>query len=656
MAFQKLKSVVTLGGAVDGSFEKVGSAFNSSIGKSKRAVKDLEREQQGLTRSIKTSQKASEKLAGVESKKADLTSVGGSLETDRKDKNKAIRRERELLKKLNIDKDEMAKNESADLSAIEKKIQEVNARLNDQVEQRDKLTKSIKENSKEQDELNRESSKLKTSIKNVDELTEQYDELGREIDRVSDRTKAFQRVASETKHIKSMAKTAGMVVGAVWSATTATAGLMTVTNAQTTEMVGMAKAYDMSIKQFQTWGGVAQQAGLNAENVGDLVEELSNKFGEFKALGKQSSVSDAFGALGLTKEMLDSKSAVEQFELIMHRIQGVSDKQQAASIADMLFGGEGNKLATYIRNTGQSLSGLLVEQEKFVLLTEKGAKGAVAYGSAFYRLKSGIGAAWQEISGIVGGELSDDINKLSESVVNWVKANKKELAEDLLDTVKAAVSFGKVVFKVGSAINSVVQAMGGWQTIGIAVGSLIAAKLVVGVVSLIGAGITLVRTVGLMSAVMSTFNVVLAANPIGLAVVAVGALIFAGVQLYRNWDKITNWFDKKLTAFKTKFVDTFGFVGDIWNGITGLFGDDKDINIGSTVSHAIKQNNSSDAGKRAVDAIYSAAPANKGNTVHQNIGDIKVYAAPGQSPVEVAKEVHSKISGHQSSALYDLPA
>lgn len=60
----------------------------------------------------------------------------------------------------------------------------------------------------------------------------------------------------------------------------------------------------MSISKFTQWGGIAQQAGLNAENVGDMVEELTNKFGEFKALGKQSSVSDAFGVLKLNKSIL----------------------------------------------------------------------------------------------------------------------------------------------------------------------------------------------------------------------------------------------------------------------------------------------------------------------------------------------------------------
>lgn len=125
------------------------------------------------------------------------------------------------------------------------------------------------------------------------------------------------------------------------------AGLVTMTNQQTAEMVGLAQSYDMSIDRFKAWSAIAKSAGLNGENIGDLIEELSNKFGEFKVLGEQSAVADVFGALGIDQAMLDGMAAADQFEFIMKRLEGVGDKQQAASLADMLFGGEGNKVVTH---------------------------------------------------------------------------------------------------------------------------------------------------------------------------------------------------------------------------------------------------------------------------------------------------------------------
>ncbi|ENB2053153.1 phage tail protein, partial [Vibrio fluvialis] len=58
---QNLKTVVTLGGTVDSSFTKIGSAFQSSMGKATKSVKELERDQRQLTKQIRKS-----KLAGAD--------------------------------------------------------------------------------------------------------------------------------------------------------------------------------------------------------------------------------------------------------------------------------------------------------------------------------------------------------------------------------------------------------------------------------------------------------------------------------------------------------------------------------------------------------------------------------------------------------------
>lgn len=593
MVTQNLKTVVTLGGTVDGSFNKIGSAFNESMGKATKTVKELEREQGKLTKEIKKS-----KLAG------------------------------------------------ADVSL----------------------------------------------------LTRRYKQLGDELDDAREKAEAFEEASGLSDRLRGIGTASAAAVGGIWATTTAITGLMTVTNENTATMVGMAKSYDMSIDRFKAWSGVAQQAGLDGEHIGDMIEELRNKFGEFKALGEQSSVSDVFGALGIDASMMEGMAAAEQFEFIMKRLEGVTDKDQAASLADMLFGGEGNKVTTYIRNTGKSLHELLDEQRQFNLLTDKGANGAVAYGQSFKNLKTVISSAWQEISGIVGGEMAGDIQQLGQTVSKYVRENKDEVVGTLKSIVYGAKDFAVAVWNVGSMVNRVVQIFGGWETVGMAVASLLAGKLIIGLGSMIATGYQAVKAIGAMKVGMAGFNAVMAANPIGLAVAAVGALIFAGIELYQNWDAVTAWFSEKLTWFKTEFPATFnviktlfdwsplglivnnwepltGFFTDLWGGITGIFdaGLAKISGIWDTVSgwmdslkfwdndssapqvksyHQVQQES---AQGRTAAAINSSYPASKGNTVHQRVGEIKVYAAPGQSPAEVAQAVHSQLGGYQDSALYDLP-
>ncbi|EKO3380801.1 phage tail protein [Vibrio fluvialis] len=590
---QNLKTVVTLGGTVDSSFTKIGSAFQSSMGKATKSVKELERDQRQLTKQIRKS-----KLAG------------------------------------------------ADVSL----------------------------------------------------LTKRYQELSQQLDEARDKAEAFEGAAGVGSKLRGIGKAGVVAVGGIWATTTAIAGLMTVTNNTTSTMVGMAKAYDMNIERFNAWNGVAQQAGLDGEHIGDMIEELSNKFGEFKALGEQSSVADVFGALGINESMMEGMAAADQFEFIMKRLEGVADKQQAASLADMLFGGEGNKVTTYIRNTGKSLSELLDEQRQFNLLTEKGADGAVAYGQSFKNLQTIISSGWQEISGIVGGEMAGDIQQLSVTIGRYVRENKEAVSETLKSLVYGAKDFTVALWNVGATVNRVVQIFGGWETVGTAVSALLAGKLVVGLVSMGNMAFTAIKTIGALKVTMASLNVVMAANPIGALVAAVGLLIFAGIELWRNWDSVWAWFGEKIDWFQSAFPNAAAFIktafdwsplgmiinnwspitewfSGLWGGITGIFdaGLTKISGIWDTVSgwmDAMKfwendspapqaksyhQVQSESASNRAMAAINNSYPASRGHTFTQSVGEIKVYAAPGQSAEQVGRAVQAELSGYRNSALYDLP-
>ncbi|EKO3401917.1 phage tail protein [Vibrio fluvialis] len=590
---QNLKTVVTLGGTVDSSFTKIGSAFQSSMGKATKSVKELERDQRQLTKQIRKS-----KLAG------------------------------------------------ADVSL----------------------------------------------------LTKRYQELSQQLDEARDKAEAFEGAAGVGSKLRGIGKAGVVAVGGIWATTTAIAGLMTVTNNTTSTMVGMAKAYDMNIERFNAWNGVAQQAGLDGEHIGDMIEELSNKFGEFKALGEQSSVADVFGALGINESMMEGMAAADQFEFIMKRLEGVADKQQAASLADMLFGGEGNKVTTYIRNTGKSLSELLDEQRQFNLLTEKGADGAVAYGQSFKNLQTIISSGWQEISGIVGGEMAGDIQQLSVTIGRYVRENKEAVSETLKSLVYGAKDFTVALWNVGATVNRVVQIFGGWETVGTAVSALLAGKLVVGLVSMGNMAFTAIKTIGALKVTMASLNVVMAANPIGAMVAAIGLLIFAGIELWRNWDSVWAWFGEKIEWFQSAFPNAAAFIktafdwsplgmiinnwspitewfSGLWGGITGIFdaGLTKISGIWDTVSgwmDAMKfwendspapqaksyhQVQSESASNRAMAAINNSYPASRGHTFAQSVGEINVYAAPGQSAEQVGRAVQTELSGYRNSALYDLP-
>src|SRR5690606_16997880 len=79
-------------------------------------------------------------------------------------------------------------------------------------------------------------------------------------------------------------------------------------------------------------------------------------------------------------------------------------------------------------------------------------------------------------------------------------------------------------------------------------------------VTLMGKGLKALRTGALIPAIASTwaFTAALLANPITWVVVGIGALIAAGILLWKNWDKVTAWLGEKWEWLKNIF-------GNLWN-------------------------------------------------------------------------------------------
>ncbi|GAA03239.1 phage tail protein [Photobacterium leiognathi] len=574
-----------------------------------------------------------------------------------------------------------------------------------------KATKQVKSLEREQQKLAKQIKKAKLAGADVRFLTRRYEELGNQINDAAREAEGFDAAGGIGKGLRNGAVAIGATSGAVIGLTSAMGGLVAITNAQTAEQAGLAKSYGMTIEQYKAWGSIAAQAGLNAENTGDLVEELTNKIGEFKALGKQSSVSDVFGKLGIQKSMLEGLSAAEQFEFVMRRLEKVKDGQQAASLADMLFGGEGNKVVTYLRNSGKSLDDLLNKQKTINNLTQKGADGAAAYNTAWNSTLGAVTSSWQEVSGVVGGEMAPVLDALGVEISAYFKANKAAIVSFATGIVTASINLSRNIVAMAVSVNDVVDAFGGWQSVGAVVAGMMAGKMAVGIASTVGGIVSMVSALGSARSVMLGLNVVMAANPIGAVAAAVGLLTTAGLLLYQNWDSVVEWFAGKLEWFKTEFPATFStlktvfdwsplgmiinhwdkvpdYFSGLWGNVTAIF--DKYLGkvkaIWSTVSGFVDDlkfwqddddskpkattrtdnptsyskpsytgySGYGDYASRAASISSTTAPASNSSTkVYQTVEKIEVNAAPGQSPQSVGQAVATQLSDSRDGAMYD---
>lgn len=328
------------------------------------------------------------------------------------------------------------------------------------------LTKSIKETEVEVAKLTKKQEQLAKKIKegtlagkNVDKLKREYTDLDRSIkktkedaDELNKTLKVRRGLTSPFKHIgvtaamkgisggvrgrmesvktkglvPSMLPAVGTAVGGVGALLAGGIGGALALNAETAQQAGTARSYGVSLSTFKAWDAAGKLMGLSGENIGDLGEELANKVGEFKTLGKQSSLSDAFTGLGLTSADLAGKTNEEQMALVLDQALKTKDEQVGRSMVDMIMGGEGNKILTWMKLSGKTYEQLIAEQKKYILTTDAGTDGAVRGQMALSNLWTALSSAAQDVIGDLMGDLAPSITGLADEFTNWFRGGGEQ--------------------------------------------------------------------------------------------------------------------------------------------------------------------------------------------------------------------------------------
>lgn len=224
---------------------------------------------------------------------------------------------------------------------------------------------------------------------------------------------------------------------------------------------------------------------------------------------------------------------------------------------------------------------------------------AGSYTNQMKRLKGSVSDIAAEAGMALIPTLRDSIsyiNENDEAIKNFVIGGAKSFATGVKGMVKiggAFVDIAKastpIVYGLTAAFAAQKLIMGGSALLG-AYKALNSMQLVLGTSTKIGtavqwAWVAATNAMGVSASagtgVIATFNAVLAANPIGAIVVAVGALV-GGLKLL----------SKHFKWAKVVWDHTFGLIWDAVTGVLGLFdGDDKTITVqGSGKVQGVGQN------------------------------------------------------------------
>ena len=169
-----------------------------------------------------------------------------------------------------------------------------------------------------------------------------------------------------------------------------------------------------------------------------------------------------------------------------------------------------------------------------------------------------LNSAWEECYLIISDNLTPSIRLASQ----W-----------LTNIIVAVGNFAKENSRLISILSTVGMVIGG------IIGSIAAFNLIVGgsgyiIMSAVGGFLKLIQIIQFAKtaflafrSVMLVVNAVMIANPIGLIITAIGALIAVGVLLYKNWDTIKAKAIALWNTFANKFPAIAKVIGMVWDSV-----------------------------------------------------------------------------------------
>lgn len=301
-----------------------------------------------------------------------------------------------------------------------------------------------------------------------------------------------------------------------------------------------AQLLGISLEEVAASVGLLKNAGLEGSQAGTSLRQ-----GLLSLTGPTKTAQKTMDSLGFSAT--DSSGKVKSMAGIVKSLQtateGMTEAQKAATVKQ-LVGTEASSAFLILMGKGP---------EKMKSLTRELENSGGAAAEAAEKMKAGIGGALQELSGKIDTFKIDAGQALEPAVRTLVDAMNGANLQPVIDSMAAlgqtAATVARTIIDNWNTIQNTVvlaaYAMGVYKTYTLAVAT---AQLTLSAGIAIFNGLKAV--INAVKAAQIALNLAMLANPIGVVIAAVTALIGVGVLLYQNWDKVTSATKEAWNQFK----------------------------------------------------------------------------------------------------------
>lgn len=317
----------------------------------------------------------------------------------------------------------------------------------------------------------------------------------------------------------------------------------------------------LSTETLQKFKFASDLIDVSMETLSGSLARLTRTMGNANNGNKQAQ--EAFKKLGVSiKDVYGRlRDSEDVFNDAITALGKISSEAERDALAMQIFGRSAQELNPLILGGAEALKQLGEEAEKAgLILSQEALDNINELNNEIDLLKATTNATMMQLGATIGEALLPILKTLTEAlkkVMEWMRGLDKDTLALILTLASIVAAIAPVLLVFGSmasAISNLIKLHGMYVTW--LNGSTLATK--------IWSSVTAAAT-----AAGKAFGAVLAfiKSPIGIAVVAIAALVAAGVALYKNWDKVSEFAKKMWEGIKDIFTKIKDFVVGVWDSI-----------------------------------------------------------------------------------------
>lgn len=257
----------------------------------------------------------------------------------------------------------------------------------------------------------------------------------------------------------------------------------------------------ISAKAYQEWDFVLEHSGADISSLSAGMKTLTSKLAAAKT-GNKDAI-ESFKKLGLSIENIADMSQEDLFAEVVKGFQGMEESADRTKLATELLGRSGMELGPLFNTTAEETAAMIQQiNDLGGVMSDDAVKNGAAFQDAITNVKTALSGAGAALVSELIPAITTLATKFSEFVANGGLDKIISLFKTLAPIIGVVVA-GFAGFKIISGLVTVIQ----------------------GITTAFGA-----------------LNAVMLANPIGIIIAAVAALVAAFVLLWNNCEGFRNFF------------------------------------------------------------------------------------------------------------------